>query len=108
MEPLYEIGASLANSAASETDPFEDASTVFIFGNADNPDLSANQTPTQTDTTTASTALPGGTSEVSNAAATGAGTALPGTAAATPGLSTTTILLIAGVAILVIHHFFKK
>lgn len=109
----YEIGASLANDAASATDPFEEDPTTIIFGNADNPSLDANQTPTLTSTATATTALPGGSATSSTPVATntpmgvgyGSSTLYPQTTST--GLSLTTILLIAGAAF-VAWHFLKK
>jgi hypothetical protein len=49
MEP---IEASVANSSANTTDPFDDAATTFIFGNgntaADTPSTNTTVTPTAT------------------------------------------------------------
>ena len=107
---MPEIGASLANSAASGADPFEEDGTVFIFGNSDTPSLEGEQTPSVTSTATATTALPGGTA-VSNVGTSnptpGAGVAGIATPASAGGLSTMTILLLAGAAILAVHFLHK-
>ena len=110
MGPGYEIGASLANDTASETDPLQYAGTTFIFGNSDNPNASAESTPVLTSTATGTTALPGGeaTSNVSTPTATGG-------AATSSGSSLETLLLLGGGALVVlilgvvfVLHFFKK
>jgi hypothetical protein len=104
MTPL-EIGASLANEAASEASLNSGDATYFIFGNSDNPETDASDTPTQTATTTATTALPGGV----------ASTSVP-VSNSTPGLASTSssslgiieLLALAALAFLLIHHFLKK
>lgn len=108
--PGYDIGASLANNSASQVDPFEEAGTVFIFGNADNPNLSAEQIPSQTATATATTALPGGVATSTVPISTNApGAALAAVGASSlGGISTTTWIILAVVGYVVLKHFEKK
>ena len=103
----------MANSANSGADPFFYGGTTFIFGNSDNPNMSADQTPSQTSTATATTALPGGSATSNVAAGPGASLAPPGKTSSAAsslfaGMSTGWLLIIAGVAILAWHFFGKK
>ena len=104
MEP---IEASLADSQAISTDPFDDAATTFIFGNgnsaADNPSTDTTQTPSATAATSQ-----GANSPVQASSTPGEAVYQQPAAASTgSGFSLTTILIIAGVAFAAMH-FLRK
>jgi len=106
----YDIGASLANSSASGADPFEEAGTVFNFGAGNENDLAGTANPATTSSATATTAMPGSSAE--SVSSTGAAPAAPASTAASAlastGLSSTSILLLAGAGLLLAWHFLKK
>lgn len=104
MEP---IEASLANSSANSTDPFDNAATTFIFGNGNTASDTPSTDTTQTPTATAATSQ-GANSPVS-ASSTPAGTFVQPAASSSGGspFSLTTILLLAAGGFLVIH-FLRK
>ena len=85
--------ASLAASTSTNSDPFMDIASNFIFGNQDDPSNSATQTPTST---------ADATSALGNAASSDA-TGTPGqsqsSGSSVGDLSVTTILLIGGLAL---------
>jgi len=103
MEP---IEASLANSQALNSNPFEDAATTFVFGNgntaADNPTATSTQTPSATAATSQ-----GANSPVQASSAPGE-TIVQAAAASTSSLSLPLILLLAGGAFMAMHFLHHK
>ncbi len=107
MEP---IEASLANSSANSTDPFDNAATTFIFGTGNTASDQASQDTTQTPTATAATSQ--GANSPVQASSTPAGTFVQPAAASSGGsggspFSLTTILLLAAAGFLALH-FLRK
>jgi hypothetical protein len=111
MEP---IEASIANSPANTTDPFEDAATSFIFGNgntaADNPATETTVTPTATAATSQGSNSPvaaaGAPGAAANATVPGR-TVVTGTTATSSSPSLGLILLLAGGAFVAMHFLHK-